>query len=209
MKYPILNKLDIIYFETIFASLSSFMKIVSDIYDSKSEMLSIPFSYELLTEAVNANQGTKKLNEINGYFIYSPKCAPLLTVLVHVGYGGGGNPNAICMSLNCQLLRIRSTTRNNVTWPIQEFCLEDRGSGKTTTKRFVRVMRDDPRWEFLEEGEPLPIENQENYKKRCKKDRLTSDDVINMAVACGVPFDNSKFYESADGLMYFWTTKST
>jgi len=202
MKYAKLNELDMIWIRTVFAPHFSFKKIVEKHFPECGEMLPIPLSFESLIEVVNANQNAGSFNEINTDFVYSPKSNPLLTIVVSVG-GGGQNHYPICSELQCRCLRIRSTPRPELPVYIHEFCFEDISHGDIKLERFVRIMWDD-RWDFWEEGDPLPVENLENYKKRRKRDRLTGEDVFDMAVYCGVPLDNPEFYEPADGLMYFW-----
>ncbi|MEE8452146.1 MAG: hypothetical protein V3R99_09535, partial [Thermoguttaceae bacterium] len=53
-------------------------------------------------------------------------------------------------------------------YPICELqTYEDGGS-----RRIVRTMKDDPKWEFFEEGSPYDFEDLERYKLRLKRERF-------------------------------------
>ncbi len=53
-------------------------------------------------------------------------------------------------------------------WPICELALYEGGA----LRRFIRAFRDDAKWDFFEEGEPLTFEHTEFYTKRRIKDRF-------------------------------------
>jgi hypothetical protein len=69
------------------------------------------------------------------------------------------------------------------TWPICEFewCLHGE------TQRFVRVMRDDPRWQFWTTGDQLPFEKINSYQRRRIRDRFSSEMLWSYVGALGWP----------------------
>lgn len=56
-------------------------------------------------------------------------------------------------------------------WPICELNYVERGQ----ECRFLRAMKDDPRWQFLERGDPLSFEETTAYLRRRIRDRFTPE----------------------------------
>ena len=48
-----------------------------------------------------------------------------------------------------------------------------------TRKRVCYTLKDNSKWTFYENGEPLFFENKENYKNKLKKDKINKDILIN------------------------------
>lgn len=110
-----------------------------------------------------------------GYF-WSPLCKPGGTALV---------ANA-CIAYNLahrfghRVIEIRISPAND-EWPICEFQLSEGG----TERRFIRAFRDDTKWDFHEQGEPLPFEDLSQYRKHRIRDRLTPEIVRGYCLALG------------------------
>jgi hypothetical protein len=70
-------------------------------------------------------------------------------------------------------------------WPICE--LEWFVGGQS--RRFVRAMKDDPRWQFWMTGDVLPFENTKAYCHRRIQDRFTPEMLWSYVGALGWPTD--------------------
>lgn len=68
-------------------------------------------------------------------------------------------------------------------------------------ERMVRVMWDD-RWDFYEEGEPMPFEQTERYAERLKRKRLTNEMVLDYAKALGWDLRDPAFWTSERDAWY-------
>ena len=68
-------------------------------------------------------------------------------------------------------------------------------------ERLVRVMWDD-RWDFYEEGEPMPFEQTERYTERLRRKRLTNDMVLDYAKALGWDLRDPAFWTSDQDAWY-------
>ena len=74
------------------------------------------------------------------------------------------------------------------------------------TERMVRVMWDD-RWDFYEEGEPMPFEQIERYSQRLRRKRLTNDMVLDYAKALGWNLRDPAFWTSDRDAWYISVKK--
>lgn len=63
-------------------------------------------------------------------------------------------------------------------------------------RRYVRTMKDDPRWEFYQEGEPFEFEDVSRYSRRLKRERLDRDMVIEYMRQMGYDLEDPSFYET-------------
>ncbi len=63
-------------------------------------------------------------------------------------------------------------------------------------RRMVRVMRDDPRWTFYEEGARLPFEDGDSYATRLIKKRLSLPLLLDYCEALGWPIREGKTWQS-------------
>jgi hypothetical protein len=88
-------------------------------------------------------------------------------------------------------LRVRASTARE-EWPVVDFEYYRGG----LSCRYVRAMRDDPRWEFFQTGQPLDEENLERYSARRIRDRLTEQDVADIAAKLGWPVSRADFWKS-------------
>ena len=68
-------------------------------------------------------------------------------------------------------------------------------------ERLVRAMWDD-RWDFYEEGEPMPFEQTERYTERLRRKRLTNDMVLDYAKALGWDLRDPAFWTSERDAWY-------
>ena len=62
--------------------------------------------------------------------------------------------------------------------------------------RFVRVMSDNPGWDFYQKGDSLPFENLGKYQLRLKRKRLQRGDVLAYAESWGAPITSAMFWRS-------------
>jgi hypothetical protein len=63
-------------------------------------------------------------------------------------------------------------------------------------QRIIQALKDDPKWVFYQEGEPLPFENLSHYKKRRIRDRLTRDIIIEYSKMLGWDIEDENFWKS-------------
>jgi len=62
-------------------------------------------------------------------------------------------------------------------------------------RRIIQALKDDPRWEFFQKGEPLEFEKLEYYKKRRIKDRFNSSILFEYLNASGWNLESDKMWE--------------
>jgi hypothetical protein len=89
----------------------------------------------------------------------------------------------------CLNIRISKIT---VTYPICEFLYYQSG----VEKRFIRSMKDDPRWEFYQKGESLSFEKLNYYNKRRIKDRFTEKLLLEYMNILGWDISENKFWDT-------------
>lgn len=63
-------------------------------------------------------------------------------------------------------------------------------------RRYVRTMKDDPRWEFYQKGEPFEFEDVSRCSRRLKRERLDRDMVIEYMRQMGYDLEDPLFYET-------------
>lgn len=114
-----------------------------------------------------------------------------------------GRPSGTALVANCAIgfnlarrfkhpvLGLRMSAPDD-EWPICELSLYEQGA----LKRFVRAFRDDTRWDFFEQGERLPFEKDEYYRKRRIRDRLTPELLRGYSLALGWDLAPSALFAS-------------
>jgi hypothetical protein len=103
--------------------------------------------------------------------VWEPKATPGSTMLVANltdGWSSLVHTTATRFSLTCAMVRV---SLPHDPWPIVELAYLLGGA----ERRFLRVMKDDPRWQFFERGDPLPFEEPSYYARRRIRDRLPRD----------------------------------
>lgn len=70
--------------------------------------------------------------------------------------------------------------------------------GGNLSNRYVRVMREYPKWCFFEEGEPLQFELVDRYERRLKRERLTPEMVVEYMKQSGYNVLAPSFYDAAE-----------
>jgi len=88
-------------------------------------------------------------------------------------------------------LYVRASTTQE-KWPVTDFEYYQDG----LSIRYVRAMKEDPRWEFFQKGQPLAEENLQRYRARRIRDRLTEQDVADIATKLGWPISKADFWKS-------------
>jgi hypothetical protein len=63
------------------------------------------------------------------------------------------------------------------------------------TMRLVRAMKDDPRWEFYEEGEVQTFENAAYYTRRYTRDRVNHQIMVEYLNKLGIRIDDPQFWQ--------------
>ena len=88
-------------------------------------------------------------------------------------------------------------------YPICEFLTYTKGK----RSRIVRVMKDDPRWEFYEEGKVYNFEEVENYTRRLKRQRFTQEMLTRYMKNLGWDIEDKDFYKTETFGLLFEETK--
>lgn len=79
-------------------------------------------------------------------------------------------------------------------WPICELMLYENGS----LRRMIRAFRDDTRWDFYQEGEPLPFEDLGAYRRRRIRDRFTREMLMAYCGQMGFSLENDLLFPDVD-----------
>ena len=131
--------------------------------------------------------------------LWSPSIAQHLTAFMPSVMSGDyfvGHRAAKDLALD--VLSVR-TTPQIVQSPINEFISYSAGK----RQRAIRAMLDGERWQFWQDGPPLPFEDTQPYSARRKRDRLTRERVIAYADAWGAPINDPKFWSSQSPAVTF------
>jgi hypothetical protein len=131
---------------------------------------------------------------------FSPRAAPRSTVMFANGEDGWLTL-ANCLSnrlpqCNVYIFKISSP---RCEWPAYKFKLI-RG---TEIVRVISALKDVSRWEFWQEGEPLPEEDATEYTKRRVKDQLSREYLVSLAERLGFPVQDDEFWRSDSEAVYF------
>jgi hypothetical protein len=87
--------------------------------------------------------------------------------------------------------------------PICEFLTYTEGK----QNRIVRVMKDDSKWEFYEEGKAYNFEEIENYTRRLKRQRFTQEMLTRYMKNLGWDIEDKDFYKTETFGLLFEETK--
>lgn len=125
--------------------------------------------------------------------LWSPACSPELTAAMpSVSSGDYFVMEYACKRFGHDGVAVRSTTQTEES-PINEFAVY----AGNRMQRFVRAMKDSPRWNFYQEGEPLPYEAADAYTARRVRDRLPRETVLRYLEAWGAPVREAAFWQCA------------
>lgn len=125
--------------------------------------------------------------------LWSPACSPGLTaVMPHVSSGDYFVLSYACKRFGHDGVEVRSSAASDAE-PINEFVTYT----GNRMQRAVRAMKDSPRWDFYEEGAPLPYEAVEAYTARRVRDRLQREAVLGYLEAWGAPVRDAASWQSA------------
>ena len=91
--------------------------------------------------------------------------------------------NVLNMKLKCGF--VLCFMSNNLAYPQYYF----HHSGSNLINRDILVSKEDSKWEFCTQGEPLKIENLDYYNRRRIKDRLNNDIIISYLHKLGINFN--------------------
>jgi len=109
--------------------------------------------------------------EMHSFLIWEPLNSPETSVFApNIQDGWHTLVNILSTKHLCDSYSIRLSLQDD-EYPICELSTYEEG----IRRRYIRVMKDDPKWEFFEVGEPYPFEELKNYSKRLKKHRFTKD----------------------------------
>lgn len=98
--------------------------------------------------------------------------------------------NVISGQVPGEQLRLRSAPKQE--YPIHDFDLVSGGE----SLRYVRAMRDGPRWEFYADGEPCEFEDLTNYRRRRIRDRLNRDILVEYTKRLGWDLTEPRFWKT-------------
>jgi hypothetical protein len=136
--------------------------------------------------------------------LWSPNAAPGLTAFMpHVQSGDYFVIKYALERFGLSVATGRSAS-SSAEWPITEFIAYS--SGKQ--RRIVRAMRDDPRWDFFADGDALPFEKTENYRRRLIKDRFVRDDLLQYFECWGAPVRDPAFWQGEEGMTFVRRTSN-
>lgn len=125
--------------------------------------------------------------------LWSPACDPGLTaVMPGVGSGDYFVVSYACERFGHDGVAVRSSAVSDAE-PVNEFITYT----GNRMQRAVRAMKDAPRWEFFQQGEPLPYEATHAYTARRVRDRLQREAVLDCLHAWGAPVREAAFWQSA------------
>jgi len=122
--------------------------------------------------------------------MWSPSINPGLTAFMpHVG-SGANFVGSYLTAFGFSHIELLSTDHANANAINAFACYE----GKTL-RRFVRAMREEPRWQFFEQGAPLEFEDVAAYRRRLVRERLTRAMVLKYAEYWGAPIGSDSFWQ--------------
>lgn len=125
--------------------------------------------------------------------LWSPACSPGLTAFMPSVSAGD---HFVCSYAGTrfghEVAQVRSTTQA-ADEPVNEFITY----AGNRMQRAVRAMKDAPRWDFFQQGEPLPFEAVQAYTARRVRDRLQREAVLGYLEAWGAPVRDAAFWHSA------------
>lgn len=135
---------------------------------------------------------------------YPPASRPDASMLP-CGYfwAPSSHPDCTAIVANCSIaynLAVRFARRvidirvssSSDEWPVCELVLHENG----TLRRLIRTLRDDSRWEFYQQGEPMHFEDSSAYERRRIRDRFTPDMLRSYCAALGWEIDPGILFAS-------------
>lgn len=124
--------------------------------------------------------------------LWSPACSPGLTaVMPSVSSGDYFVLSYACQRFGHDGVAVRSSNASDAE-PINEFVTYT----GNRMQRAVRAMKDSPRWDFYQQGEPLPFESVDAYTARRVRDRLQREAVLRYLEDWGAPVRDAAFWRS-------------
>jgi hypothetical protein len=131
-------------------------------------------------------------NGKRGFILWEPKnandrCAFMATFLD--GWATLIHNMGTTYEHECLKIRISSAT---VTYPICELLYYIGGK----EKRLIRSMKDEPRWDFYQKGEPFQFEKLDYYNKRRIKDRFTEELLLEYMLVMGWNLRDETFWKT-------------
>ena len=125
--------------------------------------------------------------------LWSPACDPGLTaVMPGIGSGDYFAMAYACERFGHEGVAVRSSAPGDAE-PVNEFI----AYAGNRLQRAVRAMQDAPRWDFFQQGAPLPFEAVQAYTARRVRDRLQRAAVLDYLHAWGAPVRDTAFWHSA------------
>lgn len=122
--------------------------------------------------------------------LWTPKAAPTLTAFMpHVSSGDYYVGSYAVERFGLSLVAVRCSPPNDEN-AINEFAWYE----NKQLRRFVRAMKDSPRWTFYERGEVLAFEHTDKYKSKLIRQRLTREMVLQYVTALGAPVFDTGFW---------------
>lgn len=129
---------------------------------------------------------------------YEPRTTPGITVQV-ANYRDGWSSLVWCLSKDLPGRFISFTIGSaDDEWPAYKFNVHERDR-----HRHVSLLRDVDRWKFWQEGDPLPEEDVDSYKKRRSIDRLNRESLTRLAERLGFPIQDDRFWDSTGYADFF------
>lgn len=130
---------------------------------------------------------------------FTPAARPDATV-VFTNYQDGWYTLSVAISrvLECRVYRF-ALSSESTQWP--QYFLHILDTAKDI--RRVSLLHDYDRWDFYEQGEPLPDEDTLMYRKRRKRDRMTREYMIDLATRLGFPIGDDRFWQTDQPAVYF------
>jgi hypothetical protein len=130
--------------------------------------------------------------------IYPSKSSRNSTIfLVNFQDGWHSMVYGISKKLCTKTISIRMSS-SNIIYPVNELNIMCSGN----TQRIIRVMLDGRKWEFYQKGEPLSIEDTQNYQNRKIKDRFNRNILINYLGKMGFDIQDDTFWEANEAVCF-------
>jgi len=130
---------------------------------------------------------------------YSPAAAPDSSCIV-TNLSDGWNSLSYLLAKEHKAYQVQViSTRQGVEFPQNRIEIWNNGESRRT----VMAMKDGEKWMFLEKGSVQEFEDEGNYKRRKKKDRLTRDILIRYLEDIGFSITLPAFWLAAGSAIYY------
>lgn len=126
--------------------------------------------------------------------------APCGTWTAYLNNGAGGGDATASAAVVARRMKARHVMAENAPWygpghaATQVWVSGPGGDGPLMSIRTVSVAATDGRWEWYEEGAPLPFEEVERYGARRKRDMFDRDLLLRYLDALGIPAHDDSAY---------------